>query len=67
MNADTNANANANVENESVPVLIGANAITNAIELTKDIDVQSQIGSKKDIAPCFATAYSMPDTACKGS
>ena len=38
-------NANVNAANKSVPVLIGM----NAIELTKDVDVPSQIGSTKDI------------------
>ena len=54
-----NANTNANAENESVPVPIDANA--NAIELTKNVDIPSEILNKKIYLPfAFAFAYRIP-------
>ena len=43
VNANANENTNANRANESGPVPISANA--NDIELTKDINVPSEVGS----------------------
>ena len=55
---------NTNAEKESVPVPISANV--NAIELTEDFDVPSQIGTKK--TPSSVCIYiCMLHTMCKES
>ena len=45
--------------NESIAILIGANANVNSVELTEDVDVPSQIRSRKDIS------YLHSQTACR--
>ena len=52
VNATANANANVSVNAKAANESINANA--NAMELTKDVDVPSQIGSKKDTTPTRA-------------
>ena len=52
LNATSIANVSANPAKESVPIPIGANP--NTIEITKNLDLPSQIYSNKKRHPAFA-------------